>query len=117
MVRMVASTTATPAPKHLSERSKRIWRAVVSDYDLRELHHLTVLRLGLEAVDRAELARLQIAKDGLFLPDRYGGVKAHPAEKTARDSTVIAARCFRELALSEDYVDEPRLPRVDGARS
>lgn len=113
------ATTAklAPPPAHLSARTRRIWRSVVDDYALTELHHLEVLRLGLEAADRAEAARLQIAKDGLFVPDRYGGVKAHPAERVAKDSAVIAARMFRELSLSEEYAEDVRIPRPDGSRS
>ena len=63
------------------------------------------------------LPGLQIAKDGLFVTDRYGQKKAHPAERVAKDAAVICARLFRELSLSSDYLDEPRIPRVGGERS
>jgi hypothetical protein len=117
MGRMVLTPTA-PAPTHLSERTRGIWQEVVEAYDLREGHHLAILQLGLEAIDRADEARARLAAEGLFVADRYGSVKAHPAEKVCRDSTIIATRCFRELALSEDFLEgEPRIPRVDGSRS
>ena len=107
-----------PAPRHLSARSRRIWKAIVDDYDLdREMHSLAVLRLGLEAADRAEAARLQIRRDGLFVSDRYGCIKAHPAERVAKDAAVICARMFRELSLDAGDYTEPRVPRTNGATS
>ena len=114
---MATAAKLAPPPAHLSARARRIWRSVVEDYALTGLHHLEVLRLGLEAADRAETARLQIERDGLFVPDRYGSVKAHPAERVAKDAAVICARMFRELSLSEEYVEDVRIPRPDGSRS
>jgi P27 family predicted phage terminase small subunit len=106
MVRIVA-------PKHLSARSKRIYRSVVDDYDLaRELHALEVLRLGLEALDRAEEAREIIAREGMTYSNRFGEPRAHPAVAVERDCRVQVARLFRELSLDAGDYDDSRPPRV-----
>jgi phage terminase small subunit len=70
----------------------------VGRYDLR-LHHLRLLRLLCEALDRAEEARKAIAQVGAYVPDRFGQLKPHPALMVERDSRASAAKLARELAL------------------
>lgn len=105
------------APGHLSPASKRLFKRLATDYDLaEEPHAVEVLRLACEALDRAEQARQQIAKDGAYVLDRFGQTKAHPALAVERDSRIGATRCFRELSLDAE-AGEPRVPRPNGARS
>lgn len=106
------------APAHLSARSRKLWRRLVEDYGLdEEPHALEVLRLALEAVDRAEEARSLLAREGLTVTDRFGQVKAHPMCAVERDSAIRAARMFRELSLDGDVPSDARVPRVGGGRS
>jgi P27 family predicted phage terminase small subunit len=108
---------AIHAPKHLTPSSKRIYRRLVDEYDLgREVHALEVLRLALEAVDRADECRAILARDGVTQHDRFGQVKPHPLLKAEHDAAVRAARMFRELSL-DGAVDDVRVPRTNGARS
>ena len=101
------------APKHLSARSRQIYRTVVDDYDLTgEPHALEVLRLALEALDRADEARQMVADEGITFRNRFGELRPHPAVAIERDARLAAWRGFRELSLDAgDYVD-PRPPRV-----
>ncbi len=88
------------APRHLSGRSQGLWRKALTDFSL-EATEMELLRLALEALDRAEQARLILAEDGLISTGRYGQKLAHPAVAIERDSRIAAARLFRQLALPE----------------
>jgi P27 family predicted phage terminase small subunit len=110
---------AVTAPKHLTARSKRIYRSVVDDYDLAtEPHAREVLRLALEALDAADTARKIVEAEGMVYENRFGEPRAHPAVAIERDGRLAVARLFRELSLDAgEYVGESRMPRVGGGRS
>ena len=117
-VRTVAdhpSVPRTTSPKHLTPRSRRIYRAVVEDFDLaQEPHAREVLRLALEALDRADEARELVESEGMTYANRFGEPRAHPAVAVERDCRVAVARLFRELSLDAGEYVEPRVPRVEG---
>lgn len=101
-------TTPNP-PKALSRQSKVLWRAIVADYDL-EGHHLRLLRLFLEALERAEAAQALIDEAGVTVTDRFGQTKPHPAVAIKRDAETAAARLLRELDLEGEPGPSPRPP-------
>jgi hypothetical protein len=110
------------APSHLSSASKRLYRRLVADFALdREPHAVRVLVLALEASDRAEEARAQLAEHGAVYEDRFGQPRPSPWVAIERDSRLAVARLFRELSLDAgEYASTPdaRLPRVgSGAAS
>ncbi len=103
--------SAPKPPPHLSRSSKRLWRQVVSDYAL-EPHALEVLRLALEALDRAADARDALAQHGTTYNDRFGSPRARPEVSIERDARLAALRAFRELMLDGAESDEVRPPRI-----
>jgi P27 family predicted phage terminase small subunit len=108
----VTSTDGTSPgpPRHLSRRSKALWRQVTADYTL-ELHHFELLRVALEARDRLEEAREAIARDGAVIRDRFGTPKRHPALTTEENARAQYLRTWRELDLEGEPLPDARLPR------
>jgi phage terminase small subunit len=97
-------------PKHLSAASRRWWADVVSNFEL-ESHHLKLLALAAEALDRTEQARAQIEKEGMTVAGRFGP-RTHPAVAIERDSRLAFARLLRELDLDVELPAERRPPML-----
>ena len=103
--------SAPTPPKALSRESKALWRTTCVDFDL-EPHHLRLLRLFCEALDRAAEAQKVLDEAGLTIIDRFGQVKAHPCVAVKRDAEVAAARLLRELDLEGEPDPSPRPPAL-----
>jgi phage terminase small subunit len=84
----------------------------VSEFAL-EQHHLHLLTLACEALDRAAQAREALAEHGTVFIDRYGQPRARPEVQIERDSRIAFARLLRELGLDvEGPSESPRPPRI-----
>lgn len=94
-------------PIHLSERSRAIWRRLVREFAF-ETHHLAILTATLEAQDRCDQAREEIARTGLIVPGREGLTRVNPAASVERDSRIAVLRGLRELGL--DLPEAPARP-------
>jgi len=104
-------------PKHLGPNGSRLWRRVLETYDLSECHHLVLLQIAAEALDRLAQARAAIDKDGITVDDRYGSPKAHPALTVERDSRAGLIRALRELSLDSAALEEySRPPMISGGK-
>lgn len=87
----------TRPPRHLSAASKRFWRAILGDFIL-EPHHIELLRLACEALDRAAEARIALADGNVLVDGRYGP-RLSPMVAVERDSALRAARLLNLLGL------------------
>lgn len=110
---MTGKTPGLPA-KHLSAASRRWVQAIADEYEL-DAHHERLLQGAAEAWDRAQEARAQVAKDGPYIEDRFGQLRAHPAVTVQKDALVLFARLVRELNL-DSAPDDPRPPRIGRLR-
>ena len=93
------------APEHLTIEAKRLFRAVMEEYDLTPAE-VKILQTTMEALDRATAARQRIDAEGLTLPDRFGQPKPHPLLTTERDARSQFLTGMRQLNL-EGGSDEP----------
>jgi P27 family predicted phage terminase small subunit len=99
------------APAHLSESTRLWWRSVVREYELQP-HHMRLLQACGECWDRLQQARELLARDGLVVEGREGGMRPHPAAAIERDSRIAFARLIRELDLD---VEPPASNRTSPA--
>jgi len=100
-------------PMHLQPQTRRWWREIARTYEL-ESHHVRLLILACEALDRGKQARELLDREGLVVQDRYGQVRAHPAAAIERQAAVTFARLVRELGLDTEGPPETRPPRIGG---
>jgi phage terminase small subunit len=108
-------TLKTPKPpRHLTAATRRWWLSVVEGWELED-HHVRLLTLAAQAWDRADLARGEVARDGLTVPTRDGGRKSHPALKALEAAEIAFARLIRELDL--DVVPPAASSRPPALRS
>ena len=97
-------------PAHLSPSARQWWQTAVETYVFQE-HHLRLLQLLCEAWDRAQSARAQLDAEGLTVPGREGGLRAHPCIAIERDSRLAVARLDatpRRERRSEQFEEEER---------
>jgi hypothetical protein len=71
---------ATPnkPPKHLSRRSKRLWREINQDFEL-ETWFLVTLQLSLEELDALDRANEILREEGLYIVTPSGIKRRPPA--------------------------------------
>jgi phage terminase small subunit len=103
-----------PAPSHLSASTKRWWKSVVTNFALED-HHLHLLKLACEALDRVEQARQALATLGTTYVDRFNAPHPRPEVGIERDSRIAFARLCRELDL--DTAEMPAASRPPALRS
>ncbi len=87
-----------PAPRGAQAAGRRLWRAVLQDYELAE-HEQVILRQAVHVADVCDELQRQVERDGPLLNDR-----AHPALIEARQQRALLARLIVALRvpLEED---------------
>lgn len=103
------------APDGLSPATAAWWRQVNREFVL-EPHHLKLLTLAAQALDRVYEAREILAREGLVYLDRFGSPKARPEAAIERDARLAFARLLRELDLDCVAPDPSRPPGIRSNR-
>jgi hypothetical protein len=98
-------------PSNLSNEAKRIWSEIITEYGIDDPAGLRILRVSLEAYDRAQAARKQIDRDGMTFFDKSGQPKIHPLIPCERDSRAAFLAGLKALNLDiEPLHDKPGRP-------
>lgn len=97
-------------PNGLKAAGKKLWAAVVDDFELGE-HELVVLLEACRTVDSLAALETIITADGVT--DRSPqGVRAHPALVEARQQRLVLAKLVASLRIpTDDAGDVGRLPQ------
>lgn len=87
-----------PAPPGIGRRAQRLWRELQVDWTF-SADELELLKLAVEAVDRATKAQEILKREGLTVLDRFQQVKEHPAVAIRNTAEINAARLLKQLGL------------------
>jgi hypothetical protein len=105
-------------PKGAGLSGRRVWRAVLGEFDLDE-HERALVTALVRQVDRLDELEDLITAEGLMVTG-HGTCKMHPAVIEARQSAIAVARISAALRLpsgEQDDQDPPGWPqRRGGAR-
>lgn len=102
-------------PKGAGPSGRRLWIAVVREFDLDE-HERVLLSALVRQADRLDQLEALIADEGLTVSG-HGTVKMHPAVVEARQTAIAIARiaaCLRLPAGEEDGDSQQRRAGVRG---
>ncbi|RXG62625.1 hypothetical protein ES695_21175 [Candidatus Atribacteria bacterium 1244-E10-H5-B2] len=86
------------APKHLSKSSRKFFKNTIENYELED-HHIKLLILACESLDKIEIARRTIAKSALVYVDRFDKPKINPAAKIEIDNKAIFIKLLKAMEL------------------
>lgn len=84
-------------PSHLGEHGRAFFEQLRDERGLSEVKELQELLQAAELIDRAELARLDIEKNGATFRDRFDNIKPNPALETERRLRVAVEKMIRRL--------------------
>jgi P27 family predicted phage terminase small subunit len=104
-------STAPKPPAGLKADGKRLWTELQRAYGIVDAGGLLLLETACKSYQDWQEARAAVAKDGLLVPDRQGGTKAHPAAKIVESSHRSMMAALRGLHLDiEPLQDRPGRP-------
>ncbi len=98
-------------PSRLKATGRKFWKRANKETVYEESHDTERLEIGCKCLDDIREAEDQVKLDGMFIKDRYGCIREHPAIKVIRDNRIIFLRVIRELGLDIETPGETRIPR------
>lgn len=111
--------TAPKPPTGLGPEGRKLWKAVLADFDLAQ-HELTLLREVARTADACSDLEAIVARDGRMVEDHLGNTRAHPAAVELRQQRILFARllsCLRVPLGEEDSGRSQSRPGVRGVYS
>jgi len=98
-------------PSGLKKQGQAFWKKINSETIFEDSYDIERLLMAAKTLDEISIAEVAMKKTGMFIKDRYGSLREHPACKTIRDNKIIFCRIIRELGLDIEQPEDPRLPR------
>jgi P27 family predicted phage terminase small subunit len=98
------------APNGLGAQGKRLWKKILSEYELTESHDLARLEMACRTLDNLHDAEDRVRRDGMFTENRYGNIVEHPAVKSIKDFRLLFVKIIRELSLDIVQPGDSRPP-------
>ena len=104
-LKLVSATPAHPGalPPNLGEHGAKLWRAVMSEYDVQDAGGLAMLAQACEAADRLEALAEHIRNDGEVVRSK-SGLREHPALKHELANRAFIVRTLSKLGLDVEPV-------------
>jgi hypothetical protein len=89
-------STIPKAPSGVGPAGRRLWRAVLADFELAE-HEMTLLRQAVHVADACDELQKVVDEEGPLTPTRLGDVKTNPALVELRQQRIVLARLIVAL--------------------
>jgi phage terminase small subunit len=90
-------------PSHLSERAAALWADVVPRR-AKTPGRLALIQTALESLDRADAARVAVAREGMTtITQRSGAMHIHPLLKVERESMQQFAKLWSQLGFQKEF--------------
>ena len=86
-------------PSDLGPAGRELWSKLTTAYRLEDEAGQCVLAIACRAADRADTCRVQVAKDGLTVKDRWRQVRPHPLLAIERSARGQMMQALKQLQL------------------
>jgi hypothetical protein len=96
-------SSATDHPPTLGDAGRTLWIKILSAHDIQDAAGLAMLEQACIALDRAEMLRAEIERDGQVIRVR-GNVRDHPALKHELANRAFVVRTLTKLGLDVEPV-------------
>jgi P27 family predicted phage terminase small subunit len=92
------------SPRKLGREGQALWRLIHEDYRIDDVAGRTMLAIACEALDRVADCSQQIAKDGIVVRVKGGGIKDHPALRHELANRSLVIRTLARLGLDAEPI-------------
>src|SRR5215472_9148101 len=92
-----------PPPANLGPAGLRLWRSVLTDYDIADAGGLALLEQIAFAYERAERLRVEIDRDGEIVRGR-NGIREHPGLRGELAARSFICRSLQRLVVNLEAV-------------
>lgn len=99
------ATQTPPTPTGLTRRARRLFKAVVAEYELTP-SQLELFILACREFSTSENCDKLIQNDGLTVQDRFGQTQPHPLLSQSRNAKANALKLLRSIGLTEIQPEE-----------